>query len=275
LQAADLTINASGEAEQAWGENCSKKVQKSIDSFPPVCNSERTHGNTNYKYMRTKALLCAAVLAVGAIAAVAQSNVYSLNIVGYVNVNVPGGYSLLANPLSAGVTNGANEIMTPLDGEQILTWNGAGYDYVSFSSIFGGWIDINLNPANPPSLPPGKGFFFFNSGAATTVTFVGQVVPSPGVTNTTTIPSGYSLVGSALPASVTDITAAPVSLPVLDGEQVLQWNGAGYNYASYSTIFGGWIDINLNPISAPPYSVGSGFFLFNSGAPASWSQSLP
>ncbi len=68
--------------------------------------------------MRTlKALLCLSALAAGIATTVAQSNVYSLNIVGYVNVPVPSGYSLLANPLKAGVTNGANEIMTPIDGD--------------------------------------------------------------------------------------------------------------------------------------------------------------
>jgi hypothetical protein len=113
--------------------------------------------------MRTlKALLCLSALAAGIATTVAQSNVYSLNIVGYVNLNVPAGYSMLANPLKAGVTNGANEIMTPIDGEQILTWNGVGFDYVAYDTFFGGWVDSGLNPSQPPSLPPGKGFFFFN-----------------------------------------------------------------------------------------------------------------
>ena len=111
--------------------------------------------------MRTKALLCAAFVAAGAISAVAQQNVYSLNIVGYVNVNVPVGYSLLANPLSAGVTNGANEIMPVVPDSQFLTWNGAGFDAVQYSSLFNAWVNpATLDPANPPQLPPGKGFFY-------------------------------------------------------------------------------------------------------------------
>ena len=57
-----------------------------------VCDSGTTHGkNTNYKHMRTKALLCAAALAAGTAASMAQSNVYSLNIVGYVNVPLTSG----------------------------------------------------------------------------------------------------------------------------------------------------------------------------------------
>jgi len=204
-----------------------------------------------------------------------MAQVYSLNIVGYVNVPVPSGYSILANPLSAGVTNGANEIMTPIDGEQILTWNGAGYDYVSFDSGFGGWIDADFNPANPPSLPPGRGFFFFNPGSSATVTFVGQVVPSPGVTNSLTLPSGYSLVGSPLPVTTTAITAAPARLPIIDGLQMLEWGGAAYIYSSYDSGFGGWIDADFNPKAEPGYTVGTGFFFYNPGSDAPWLQWLP
>jgi hypothetical protein len=225
--------------------------------------------------MRTKLLLTAAVLAAGIASSMAQSNVYSLNIVGYVNKTIPSGYSILANPLKAGVTNGANEIMTPIDGSQILTWNGAGYDYISYDSGFGGWVDAGFNPANPPQLPPGKAFFFFNPLPTTTNTFVGEVVPAPGVTNSLNLVSGYNFVGSVLPASAANITAAPVSLPIIDGMQVLQWNGASYNYSSYDSGFGGWIDAGFNPIAAPSYTVANGFFLFNPLAAQPWRQYLP
>ena len=114
--------------------------------------------------MRTKALLSVAAIAASAITAMAQSSVYSLNIVGYATVTVPAGYSLLANPLSAGVTNGANEIMAPIDSEQILTWNGTGFNYVSYDSGFGGWIDANFTAKAAPSYSIGQGFFFYNPG---------------------------------------------------------------------------------------------------------------
>ena len=220
--------------------------------------------------MRTlKAVLCLSALAAGIATSVAQSNVYSLNIVGYVNVPIPGGYSLLANPLKAGATNGANEIMTPVDGSVYLTWNGASFNYVSYDTGYGGWIDANLAPSVPPQLPPGKGFFFLNPGAAFTQTFVGEVVPAPGTTNSLALPGGYSMVGSTLPASAAAITAAPVQLPLIDGMVILQWNGASYVYSSYDTGYGGWIDANLAPKAEPGYTVGQGFFFLNPGSPAS------
>src|SRR5215467_9799094 len=130
----------------------------------------------------------------------AQSDVFSPNIVGYATVIVPPGYSLLGNPLTTGVTNGANEIGLQIDGEQILTWNAAiaTFDYVSFDLGLGGWINANLQPAAPPALPPGKGFFFFNPlPAATNITFIGDVVPGPGCTNCCLpLSPGFSIISS-------------------------------------------------------------------------------
>jgi len=227
--------------------------------------------------MRTKALLSVAAIAASAITAMAQGNVYSLNIVGYATVTIPSGYSLLANPLSAGATNGANEIMPIIDGEVILTWNGTKYNQVGYDSRFGGWVDANNAPANPPSLPPGQGFFFQNPLGPTNVTFVGQVVPNPGQTNTITLASGYSLVGSAIPANVTAITNSPVNLPVIDGMVILTWDNAHTKYVQtgFDSGFGGWIDANNAAASPPAYAIGQGFFLQNPLAPQTWKQSLP
>jgi hypothetical protein len=51
--------------------------------------------------MRTKALLCVASLAAGVTATMAQSNVYSTNVVGYYELNIPANkYVLLANQLN-------------------------------------------------------------------------------------------------------------------------------------------------------------------------------
>lgn len=232
--------------------------------------------------MRTKALLCAAFVAVGAISAVAQ-NVYSLNIVGYVNVPVATGYSLLANPLSTG-TNGANEIMTPIDGSFYLTWVNNAYSYRGYDTGYGGWVDANNNPAQPPTLAPGTGFFFYNPNPATTLTFVGQVVPNPGATNSLNLPTGYSLVGSPMPVggqlSATPTTGTPVApgtlnMPVIDGEFMLTWNNA-FVYRGYDSGYGGWVDANNNPVTPPPsIAVGQGLFFYNPGAAVPWLQALP
>lgn len=232
--------------------------------------------------MRTKVLLCAALVAAGAISAVAQQNVYSLNIVGYVNVPVPNAYSIMANPLSTGA-NAANEIMTPIDGSFYLTWVNGAYKYTGYDTGYGGWVDNNNVATTAPILAPGTGFFFYNPGAATTLTFVGQVVPSPGVTNSLSLANGYNLVGSPMPIggtpSATPTMGVPVApnalnMPVIDGMFMLTWANGGYVYRGYDSGYGGWVD-NNNVTAAPPtLSVGQGFFYYNPGTAAPWLQAL-
>jgi hypothetical protein len=205
---------------------------------------------------------------------------YSSNMVGFATVTVPPGFSLLANPLDAGATNGANEIMPILNGESILMWNNRGsFDGVMYDSTAAGWVSADgATPAQPPSLPPGKGFFFFNPNPTpTNFTFVGQVVPGPSSTSCMNLDPGYSLIGSPLPARVDTITNAPVQLPVIDGMNIVEWNAGKYVLTIYDSVAGGWVQMDdMTPSVAPPYSIGQGFFFFNSGATAvPWCQSLP
>jgi hypothetical protein len=207
-----------------------------------------------------------------------RAQVYSSNIVGYATVTVSPGYNLLANPLNGGVTNGANEIMPILDGEIILTWFGSRFAQVGYDSGFGGWAGADgSTPAYPPSLPPGIGFFFFNPGStATNFTFVGQVVPGPSSTNRYYPSDGFSLVGSPLPATVSQITNYPVNLPVIDGMVILEWSGSNYIQTGFDSGFGGWVKADgQTPGAAPPYTIGQGFFWFNPIPEVTWIQGLP
>src|SRR5580765_3958856 len=120
--------------------------------------------------MRKESIVCLAALTVGIATSVGQ--------VAYATVHVQSGWNLLANPLNSGVTNGADEIMPILDGEIILTWNGLSFDTVAYTSSLGGWVNADSEIVSPPSLPPWKGFFFFNPPQATNLTFTGALVPS-------------------------------------------------------------------------------------------------
>lgn len=205
---------------------------------------------------------------------------YSSNIVGFATVTLPPGYSLLANPLDAGATNGANEIMPILDGEIILTWNGVTLNGVMYDSTAGGWVTSDdATAAQPPSLPPGQGFFFFNPNPSpTNFTFVGQTVPGPSATNCLELPAGYTLIGSPLPAAVDTITNPPVQFPTIDGMSIIQWSGGKYVGTMFDSSAGGWVEMDdTTPSVAPPYSIGQGFFLFNpnGGVVEVWCQRLP
>jgi len=179
--------------------------------------------------MRTKALLLsAAALAAGLISSEAQ-NVYSVNVVGYVNVPARLGFSSMSNPLDAAGSNSATNVIQnvfdsgagqgPWDGSQLQIWNGTHYTAYFLDSNpddyppgqFTGYTDSSGNPATPPVLGPGIGYLFNNGTASSNVlTYVGNVrgVTTGGsgamaISNTVALPTAplLNLVGSALPLS--------------------------------------------------------------------------
>lgn len=226
--------------------------------------------------MRTKTLaLCAAALAAGALSSMAQSNVYSLNIVGYANVKIVGGNGMYANPFNHDVNNSATNIFTlaPLDDGganpnnlmnafYVLTFNGIGFDSVYYENDFtannlgagfSGWATdgSGSTPAVPPILNPGTGFIVNNSGPVYTNTFIGNVVPQPGTTNVLHVGGGNQLVGSVLPVAgnQTGLTSPlPSPLAALDDGganpnnyfnafYILTFNGIGYDSVYYENDF--------------------------------------
>src|ERR1019366_7719820 len=121
--------------------------------------------------MRTKALLGLAALVVGLSTSVAQ-NVYSLNVVGYVNVTLTSGQlSLLSLPVAPvdGNFNITNTIVLndAQDGALIYKWAGTGWDPNLYSWYAGaGW--------SPNTVISNGQAFFLLPAAAGTLTFVGQ-----------------------------------------------------------------------------------------------------
>jgi hypothetical protein len=207
--------------------------------------------------MRTKTLfIAAAALAAGLATSMAQSNVYSVNVVGYVNQALPAGQlALVANPLD----NGTNDLDTTLgtipNKATVSLWNGSGFDNATKQST--GW-----NPNMP--IPPGVGFFV-NSPSAVTNTYVGNVAANPGGNATNSLPAGtLALVGSKIPFAG-DLNDTNLNLNLPNKSTISVWNGNGFDNATKQST--GW-----NP--ALPISVGQGFFV-NSASAFDWVQTLP
>ena len=221
--------------------------------------------------MRTKTLLAAAaIIAAGLASSQAQSNVYSLNIVGYVNVVLQPGFNLIVNPLKTGVSNGVNEVMAGLpDASIVSSFSGGVYDTRTLDT--GDWIDSNFAVTTPPLIPPGKGFFCYVPSLYTN-TFVGTVVPAPGGSNTMSLPPGFSLIGSPMPVGGT-VTNSTFNLPTPDACIVSKFAGGVYDTRTLDT--GDWIDSNFAITSVPSISVGQGFFYYNPGSSTNWVQTLP
>lgn len=216
-------------------------------------------------------------MAAGVASSMAQSNVYSLNIVGYVNVPVTqGNFYLLNNPLDVGggdiVTNVFPITDTNFDSSYLYTYDQVNGLNVAESYIGGyGWYP------GTTAFVPGTGFYLY-ANETTTVTFTGSVVLS----NTIAMAPGFSLVGSAYPAS-TDVTT--LGLQGHDSDYLYRWDAATASLDDISSYIGGygWYEtINGNPAggtggstNGPTLNVAEGFFYYNSTASNNtWSQSF-
>lgn len=165
--------------------------------------------------MRTKTLALSAVLgALGTASLVAQTNVYSINAVGYINVTIPLGFSIVTCPLITGTNTVASlfpngpgtggpfqycTVFPYVDGVGFGTADIAGYAAANGT----GW-----QQGGHETLNPGQGVFFYNAASGPiTATFVGTV-PQGSLTNQLAV--GFNLVGSMVPVSG-DLTTNNIS----------------------------------------------------------------
>jgi hypothetical protein len=136
----------------------------------------------------------------------ASGTVFSVNIVGYVNLQLPPGLSLIANPLwTYDDTLGSLFLyQEPPDGAQVLKYvPGAGYEVSTFDAIAKAWTNPEM------TLPPGVGFFFQNPSANTVInTVVGEVFQGTLVNH---LPAGFSTEGALVPqaGSITTVHTIP------------------------------------------------------------------
>jgi len=151
--------------------------------------------------MRTKTTILSAVaLAAGLLSSQAQSNVYSVNVVGYVNVAIPANSFLcVANPLDSGTNTLENLFASaPITTTKVWYWNGS--TWISTTKRATGFL-----PAYAHNFNPGEGFFVQNTSASPiTNTFVGNVKLG---TNLVSYPTGFTPIGAVPPVAGTVETA--------------------------------------------------------------------
>jgi hypothetical protein len=218
--------------------------------------------------MRTKVLLSLAAFAVSAFAAYAQSNVYSVNIVGYVNVTCNPGYTLIANPLvqtNQQISQVLTEPMTPA-GSEVFKFDGANFIGNTLDEFGGGWS----NPTD--TLDNGDGWFFKNnSGSATTLTFVGEVASG---SKTNALPAGITAAASIIPFAG---FAEDIGLSAAPGDNVVKYRSGNFVTYFNDEFGGGWSssEIDYDPIKGPNISVAEGILYYNNGGGTpTWIQTL-
>jgi hypothetical protein len=208
--------------------------------------------------MRTKVLLGLAALAVGLSTSVAQ-NVYSLNVVGYVNVSLQAGkLHFLSLPLAQ--ANGDYTIGNTIkldngDGSQdfsnLYKWDQANqkWDDVVPTWFGGAW--------DTPSMVISNGFgFFVIPSANSTLTFVGEV-PQGAIPYQ--VPTGLSTLANKVPVS----TNFPGSTVGNDFDNIYTWDFPNQKWAdAVWTYFSGWDLGAEGPMLAPAEA----FFYVNGAA---------
>ncbi len=233
-------------------------------------------------------LLSALLGALGSVSVMAQTNVYSINAVGYINVTAVPGYSMISCPLIASPDNTVGTLLNnasgALTGDAVYFYNPAtgalGLDQAENVGSRGttnvnGWANDGTNV-----LAPGVACWFFNSASSNvTLTFVGTV-PSGPLTNVLT--TGYNMVGSILPISGDLCSNTLSTLTNYNvGDSVYVYSGgpsgsfsifqsttiarnAGYGYNGNWTSGG-------DPVVP---NVGEGFWYDNSGATVNWVENF-
>jgi hypothetical protein len=227
----------------------------------------RSHTEINISHMRTKTLLLTAALAAAG-AATSMAQVYSVNMVGYINQAIPAGFSMVANHLNHSPDNSLESIFNTAagvpDGVEIYKFrpSDGGYTYKVYDT--GAWF----GDAGTVTLNPGEGMWL-NAPSAWTQTFVGEVA----LTTSVAVPVGFQIYGSALPQSLRLDGAPPAALgfPIGDGDAIYRWNGTTFVYQVFDT--GAWFGDTSTP---PAPNVGEAFWIQRDAAngASSWNRTF-
>jgi len=246
----------------------------------------------------TKTVLGLAALAAGVATSMAQ-NVYSLNVVGYVNSVsqsitvgwVPNSFNLIINPLNN--TSGGNNITNIFpgasmkDGVSIYRWNPAVDDldttiYTYFTSL-NRWDNGCGCPSagNGFVLNPGEAVFFFNAAPVNVSnTFVGDVLSAPyylgsPLTTNTLVGGHFNAMGSTIPLGG-NFTNTIAGIVPADGDSVYTWNATPAvtdldpGIATYFTSLGRWDQGGVFPTNQIPVAVGC--FYYRVGGTFTWGR---
>jgi hypothetical protein len=243
--------------------------------------------------MRTQTLLIAAAATLAAAVTSSQAQtVYSANVVGYVNLTVPGNsFSLIGNQLDTG-TNLVNNVLLngPVSSQTTLfIWTGTTfneffyYDTADADPSPAGWYDVNFI-ACTNTLNPSQAAFLSNPGSTPiTITLTGQV--DQGTNTYTPVTPGNNFYTEPTALAGQPLDSTNVNFPATSSADTYQsWTGTGYsqlyfyyNSADANPSPAGWYDVNFVPVDSNASvwpGVGQGFLIFHGGGTSNWVQSF-
>jgi hypothetical protein len=210
--------------------------------------------------MRTKTLLCLAALTAGVATSMAQSNVYSLNIVGYVTITNNTGFSMIANPLNS-TNNNIDKLFSDAPSlTKVFRFVGGAYvQYINDPDD--GWTGPS-GPGNVFALNPGEGIFLQIPSGQYIKTFVGEVQ----LNSTNPVPNGFSLRSSVVPQAgriQTDLL-----YPANNLDKVFRWSGTAYTQYILDPDDGWTGPLGIG--DQPQLRVAEGVFIQNNSPTKNW-----
>ena len=180
----------------------------------------------------------------------AQSNVYSLNVVGYYNVTVAANtYTMIANQLNT--TNNFLSTLIP-NGPPFAQF----FKFVNGAWVTSGFDDVDLawEPTNP-SLNPGEAGLY-KSPSAVTLTFVGEVEQGALVNP---LPVSQAIARSSMVPQAGKVTT-DLGFPGYPFDQVFKWTGNSWVASAFDDV-----DLIWEP-TEPTFGVGEGFLVKKAAA---------
>jgi hypothetical protein len=237
--------------------------------------------------MRTKTMLLSALLGgLGSVSVMAQTNVYSLNAVGYINVTIAPGFNIITCPLITSPDNTVGTVLNNSNGsltsDIVFFWNPTTATYTSDNARAVGTAKGNTTNANgwfnggTNLAAPGVGFWFESAATSnTTITFVGTVPSGP---TTNLLVPGFNLVGSVVPMSgdlCTNSLSALTNFTI--GDNIYTYNVATAAYTTFVSVAStskaaslGTYHTNWTSVGDPVVpNVGQGFW-YDGTATVSW-----
>lgn len=200
--------------------------------------------------------------AAGIVSSFAQ-NVYSVNVVGYINLKLTNEFSLIANQLDNGAGNLVTNLFTGVPaGTVVYKFNGASYDQISYPSPAVGWQPVS---ARTMTLVPGEGVFVKKPVAASEInlTFVGEVLQG---TLDNPVVVGYDIYSAMVPQEG-GIVAVHGYAPS-NNDIVYKWDGVTYTSYTWNATLGRWLPSGS---AEPVLGVGEAIFL-KATAAQNWSR---
>jgi hypothetical protein len=200
-----------------------------------------------------------------------NGNVYSTNVVGYVNVDLTSGYTFIANPLAKTPGQPSYFLKDVIFGAPnetaVYLWNVSTQGF-SAPSIFltnsSSWSITNYE------VPPGTGFVVW-SPSSWTLSFVGQVVQGY-MTNFIAGSNRFTLTASQVPIPGEQL-ATGLAFRGRNNDNVYFFDNVARRYLDACTYFGtfGWFDpAGVAGTNGPSVDLGHSFFVQRSGPDSYW-----